>query len=551
MLFEKPYFLWGILLIVPVTIFVYQRFKALARSFGFANAKEKRSANSSVKTRFILRMFCFALAFVCVCIALAKPFWGSEQVPVKKRGSSVVFVFDVSYSMLAKDMPNAQSRLSASSNFAKQVLTRLDGASVAVVLNKGMSVLSIPLTEDFALIQSLLDALSPSLLTAAGSDLGSGIRVATKAFAPQYDRHQTVLFFTDGDETLGNMTEPLLDAIQRGINVVLVGMGSTQETEIITGDGVQKVMTSLKEEKLIALCNDVAQKASQKYGSSAQKRISYVKATNPSAGASVLNACHLDSNDYATTSDEQFYETVPVCRYRIFVLAAFLFVVAGFVASELSIDKKNKTLPQKSTKSFFALIILCASTIFLQGCNNAAKSASTIFAGVIHFGQGNYQKAAGDFFVAQDFASTYNDVEAAAYAQFGLATTYLMQEEILSANNLLKKLEASDATPSAIRYKALYNAGIIAYNNADFALASDYFKKALLIQSDNINAKINLELSMAQMSVQAQRGEKEVSPIEDSASKARQDAVFSIIRENDKKQWKSQEQENTQAILDY
>ena len=113
-------------------------------------------------------------------------YWGTNLVPVQKTGTSVSFVFDISNSMLAEDGPNGMSRLKAAGVFAEKLLDKMEeensSTPVSVVLAKGDGVTAIPLTEDYALIESLLDVLSPNLMTAPGTSLSKGILAAKNSF---------------------------------------------------------------------------------------------------------------------------------------------------------------------------------------------------------------------------------------------------------------------------------------------------------------------------------------------------------------------------------
>ena len=82
--------------------------------------------------------------------------------------------------------------------------------------------------------------------------------------------------------------------------------------------------------------------------------------------------------------------------------------------------------------------------------------------------------------------------------------------------------------------------------------AQEYFKKALDIDSTQINAKINLELSIQKASaekMQTNTPEIQSTPAQtdDEPVPTMQEAVFERIKENDENKWKNSSQPQNQA----
>ena len=74
-----------------------------------------------------------------------------------------------------------------------------------------------------------------------------------------------------------------------------------------------------------------------------------------------------------------------------------------------------------------------------------------------------------------------------------------------------------------------------------------------MIDGSNVYAKINLELSLINKSVISSPAEQTAVNAESASdSSPRQDLVFSIIKENEKKQWKNTEsQDYNSTVIDY
>ncbi|MDD3696149.1 MAG: VWA domain-containing protein, partial [Lentisphaeria bacterium] len=95
----------------------------------------------------LLRQALFLLALLFLLLALARPAWNLRTETVKRHGRDVVFLLDVSRSMLAEDLkPNRLERAKLAIDDCIEVLS---GDRVALVLFAGGSVLSCPLTQDY------------------------------------------------------------------------------------------------------------------------------------------------------------------------------------------------------------------------------------------------------------------------------------------------------------------------------------------------------------------------------------------------------------------
>ena len=165
----------------------------------------------------------------------------------------------------------------------------------------------------------------------------------------------------------------------------------------------------------------------------------------------------------------------------------------------------------------------------------------------------NYQDAVGNFLEVDESAEQRGDTSIQQYALYGLATTYLMQNE----NDFAKKRyeEITPDAPDVIKFSVLYNMGILAHRNGDYKAAVDYFKQALLVKSSDVNAKINLELSLKEYESHSggdgtQKDSSQKNQNTDTSS-VMENAMYSIIRENEQNQWKNQQQKPDGSALDY
>ena len=197
------------------------------------------------------------------------------------------------------------------------------------------------------------------------------------------------------------------------------------------------------------------------------------------------------------------------------------------------------------------VVLVAVGSLLLQGCSVQWKGAAGVLEGAFFWHQGKYQRAISGFMEAMDIASASSQEELLQYSTYGLATTYIMQGETEAALNRLQEL-APDA-PSSLTFSALYNTGVISYNQGKYQEAATLFRKALEIDSANLDAKINLELSLGQNTRQSSASSQEVIPVQEkSADDIAESTLFSLIREQEQDRWKNQQdQEQTPSGDDY
>ncbi len=539
---EKPLVLTAILAIIPAVIYTLHRFKNLASSVsGFYQTENDLKIYKKLKASILLRTFLRAFAWIFAVCAYAGISWGTKNIPIQKNGCSVCLVFDISYSMTAKDSLNGKSRLEATTTYAKNLISQLEGTSFSAVLAKGDGFVAIPATEDIFSLNSLLENLSPSLMTSAGSSIGKGIQSAFNSFPPNSARTNFIWVFTDGDETDNQLESALNDAVRFGIPLTIVGFGSKKGREILAGDGKTKVQTFLRSDYLKKLIDKTNKTEFSKFRKKVSKEESnllrYVDASESGSAYMLLNQIYdVQKKDADASSFD--YESVEVKRHGLFIFLSAMCIILSFIIGEFHI---------KHRPSFIAVSLMLLS---LTSCQSEKK---VILHGAWNWYQGNFKTATADFLNAiYDFSG---NEEARQYAIFDLASTYISLEEYEGAVDRLNQLNLSpEKTSSTLISQAYYNYGIIYERQNNFATAAEYFKKAVLINPENLNAKINLELCNAQRTESlAQNAESQMQGAgENHNDSPLKNELFNLIRENDNNQWKKlQSNSQESSVLDY
>ena len=477
-----------------------------------------------------------ALSFIFLLLAHAGLSWGTYLVPVQKSGHPVSMVFDISNSMLAKDCPGNTARLEAASIYAKKLLAKMEGIPVSVIIAKGDGIAAIPITDDSAMIESLLDVMSPSLMTVPGSSIGKGILKAKESFHTNFSSAGRIWVFTDGEETDGQLSAALLDCQKAGIPVTLIGFGSEKESPVLTGDGKTQVMTALRRDRLEASI----QEASNRFRFfNNHNNLSYIDSLEKGSAVQLLSQLRSGNTENLITS----YEVKPVPRYKLFLSLAMLFLIMSYIATEFNFIRffgpKNPRLKAASAIAFISLLF--------SGCSS---QTTDILKGTVSYHQKKYRHAVSRFMEASEKASADDNRVNQSYALYDLGTAYIMIGEDAAALEQFNSI--SEDAPDAVRYSAFYNAGVLAWRNSEFDEARDYFRKALEIDSSKIDAKINFELSMQQSEAKGKQNQSnQIQASQEEASPQNlEKAVFEHIKENDQKQWKNSESKDSSDLAE-
>lgn len=561
--FSRPEYLWLLLFLIFFVIYSFKKCKSTKKVANFfINKNSSNFANyttDQIYIKLFLRTSFRILAYISFVFALAGISWGSVSTPTQKTGRACSFVFDISYSMTANDAPDSLSRLDASAEYAKMLLEYMEGISVSCVLAKGDGIVAIPQTEDFASIYSLLDILSPEMMSAKGSSLGKGVEAALDSFPSTFSKSSLILLFTDGDETDSSLLTSLNKAVRAGVDVCIIGFGSERESEIIAGDGKTTVKTALREKRIKDICSEINKKkqSGRDFSFIKTSNVSFVDASEVGSAIKVLyeirNIPHDKSYlpidkiiEHSENIENAFtvsYEVKSVDRHRLFILLTIFFLLMSVFVAEFSL---------KSFKSTSALVLICLSPLFLTSCNSNFSEAKLIFQSTCDWFKKDYNKAISGFTKTIDLAEKNNDELSKQYAIYGLSVTYLMQNE---KNASLEKLEEiSPDAPEKIKFASYYNAGIIAQREGDYEKAINLFKLALLILPDDINAKVNLELSLTQENQKVKEGEQEMLPSseDDNSESQMEKSIFNRMKENDRKQWKNYDvPDKNNSVIDY
>ena len=222
------HWLWLIPALAALMIHASRRRRQALRRFVEAGLLA-RLGRSSIPdpSRRVLKGILVLAALGCLVIALARPAWDFVREEVTQRGRDVVFLLDVSRSMLAEDLP--PSRLERAKLAILDAVDRLEGDRVALAVFAGATVVKCPLTLDYAFFRMALDDVSPLSVSRGGTLIGDGIRTVLRdVFDGKRSNYRDIVLITDGEDHESFPVEAASEAGNLDVRLIAVGLGDEQ-----------------------------------------------------------------------------------------------------------------------------------------------------------------------------------------------------------------------------------------------------------------------------------------------------------------------------------
>ena len=183
------------------------------------------------RPKFWLKFILIFLTSTFLIITLMRPQGDPRNRIIKKRGRDLVFVVDVSKSMLAEDLqPN---RLEKAKQLILDVLDILEGDRVGLLVFAGTTALKCPLTLDYNYFKNILTRISPDDVTKGGTHIGDAIRVVSeRLFYDQDNKFRDIILITDGEDHASFPLAAAEEAAKKGIRIHTIGLGDPDGANI-------------------------------------------------------------------------------------------------------------------------------------------------------------------------------------------------------------------------------------------------------------------------------------------------------------------------------
>ncbi len=238
-----PTFAWA-LLAVPVAAYAcwraLQARRAAQDQFGDRTLVQQLSGAVRPGRR-VVKAGLVVGALALLGVGLMGPRLGTEPRTVERRGVDLVVALDVSASMRAQDV--APSRLRRARQEVRDLVGRLGGDRVGLVLFAGEGFVQCPLTTDYGAFRLFLDGARSDQVPVPGTNLSAAFEAGLEAFdtaRPPSDstrplderRSRALLVLSDGENHQGDLGALRERARAEGVTLFTAGVGTEQGAQI-------------------------------------------------------------------------------------------------------------------------------------------------------------------------------------------------------------------------------------------------------------------------------------------------------------------------------
>ncbi|MFA6712834.1 MAG: VWA domain-containing protein, partial [Bacteroidales bacterium] len=133
---------------------------------------------------------------------------------------------DVSNSMLAEDY--SPNRLERAKLAITKLVDNLHGDRIGLIVFAGQSFVQLPITTDYVSAKVFLNTINNESVPVQGTALADAILSATKSFSTQSEKSRAIILITDGEDHEGDAIEAAKSAVEAGIKIYCIGVGSIE-----------------------------------------------------------------------------------------------------------------------------------------------------------------------------------------------------------------------------------------------------------------------------------------------------------------------------------
>ncbi|MCK5450413.1 MAG: VWA domain-containing protein [Candidatus Omnitrophica bacterium] len=272
------------------------------------------------------------VSFFLLIVALIRPQWGFKWQEVKRRGLNILIALDTSKSMLAEDvLPN---RLDRAKLAIKDLVKKLNGDRVGLIVFSGKAFLQCPLTLDYDGFLLTLDDVDVNTVPIGGTSLSNAIYAAIDSYEGGKNEHKELVIITDGEDLEGGIDRAIEKAKSDGVSIYCVGIGAPEGDLIpVTNESGRRVFLKDSEGNVVKtrLEENVLQKMSISTGGM------YVRATGAEFGLDLIyekKLSKIEKQEFKSKLEKKYNE-----RFQIpLIIALLLFLFESIVG-----DRKRQS----------------------------------------------------------------------------------------------------------------------------------------------------------------------------------------------------------------
>lgn len=334
--FEHNIFLWAlpITLVVVAAVFVFiQRWKRNKLKQFSTNEIVENLMPNVAKKQPVVKFVLYSLAMISLLLGLANLQYGTKLEEVKREGVDLIIALDVSNSMMAEDL--SPNRLERAKRAIYQLIEKLHNDRLGMIVFAGEAYVQLPITTDYSSAKLFLETIGTDIVPTQGTAIGSAIDLSIESFDFENGTGKAIIVITDGENHEDDALLSAEAALELGVNVHTIGMGS---------EGGAPIPIYKRGKQIGFRTDNTGQTVVSKLNENMLKQIAtagegtYVRATNANAGLNIImnEIAKMDKTEFDSKTYKDFED-----RFQPFLLFALLLLTIEFFISN---RKSNKLM---------------------------------------------------------------------------------------------------------------------------------------------------------------------------------------------------------------
>ena len=505
--FAHPLYLWALLAVPALAAgfyFLHRWSKRLLRQFVSESLVSQLAPDASAAKRTVKQSL-LLFSFTCLIIAAANPQVGTRLEEVKREGIDLFVALDVSLSMKSEDI--RPSRLEKAKRDVSDLLHKLQGDRVGLVVFAGEAFVQFPLTADYSAADLFIGAIDVDAVPVPGTMIGSAIEMALRSFRKDLPTQKAIIVVSDGENTEGDVAGAVEKAKKEGVRVFTIGMGTPEGSPIpiygATGERTDYKHDMAGSVVLSRLDESALQQIALTTGGS------YRRATN--AGNEIdeifnelSNLQKTEMGSLQVTGFEDQFQYPLALGIVLLVIEHLLSERRGRLLTRLT-----RLLPVAGALSVFLLLL------------SPHASGQTVRA---HVSNGNEAYRKGKYADAEaEYKKALQQDSTSREAQFDLGNAYYKQQRFEEAQRVYSNRVAAAGKNNFDKEMAYYDVGNTFFKSNKLEESLEAYKRAMRLGPSDEDARYNYLLAKDRLKQQQDQKKQNKQNKQDKNQQNKQD----------------------------
>ncbi len=335
--FENILFLYALAVVIPLLIVAFLLFqqwrKKKLKHFG-THHLVKRLTPEVAKHQPVVKFVFYLLAIISLFIGLANLQYGTKAEEIKREGVDLMIALDVSNSMLAEDL--SPNRLERAKRAIYQLIEKLENDRLGIIIFAGEAYVQLPITSDYSSAKLFLESIGTDIVPVQGTAIGKAIDLALRSFNPEAETSKAIIIITDGENHEDDALGAAANALENGVIVHTIGMGSENGAPLPIYQNGRQVgfRTDNSNNTIVSKLNE---KMLQEIAAAGEG--TYVRATNANAGLSIImnDINKMEKKEFGSKVFKNYDD-----RFQLFLLISLVLLIIEFLISKRRSSKLDK-----------------------------------------------------------------------------------------------------------------------------------------------------------------------------------------------------------------